>query len=96
MDRDRVINLLSKQRSRIDQLGVKTLSVFGSTARGESQPDSDVDILVEFEGKATFDRYMELKFLLEDLLGTRIDLVTRNALRPEMRSQVEKEALRVA
>ncbi len=96
MERDQVISLLSKQRSRIDQLGVKSLSIFGSTARGESQPESDVDVLVEFEGKATFDRYMELEFLLEDLLGTRVDLVTRKALRPEMRSKVEEEALRVA
>ena len=45
MERDQVISLLSKQRSRIDQLGVKSLSIFGSTARGESQPESDVDIL---------------------------------------------------
>jgi len=96
MERERVISLLGKQRSRIDQLGVKSLSLFGSTARGESRPESDVDVLVEFEGKATFDRYMELKFLLEDLLGTCVDLVTHKALRPEMRSQVENEALRVA
>jgi predicted nucleotidyltransferase len=96
VERDQVISLLSEQRSRIGQLGVKSLSVFGSVARGESRPESDVDVLVEFEGKATFDRYMELKFLLEDVLGTRIDLVTHKALRPEMRSRVEKEALRVA
>jgi hypothetical protein len=42
------------------RFGVQSLALFGSVARGEDQPESDVDILVEFEGRATFDRYMEL------------------------------------
>jgi predicted nucleotidyltransferase len=55
-----------------------------------------VDILVEFESKAIFDRYMDPKFLLEDLLGSRVDLVTWKALRPSMRSSIEEQAVRVA
>ena len=74
---------------------MKSLAVFGSVARGEAGPDSDVDILVEFEGRATFDRYMGLKFFLEDLLGRRVDLVTRKALKPRMRPYVEREAIYV-
>ena len=96
MQRDQVIHLLSAQRPRLEQLGVRTMSVFGSIARGDNRPGSDVDILVEFSGKATFDRYMELKFFLEDLLGVSVDLVTEKALRPEMRPMVEREAIRVA
>ena len=74
---------------------MKSLAVFGSVARGEAGPESDVDILVEFEGRATFDRYMGLKFFLEDLLGRRADLVTRKALKPRLRPYVEREAIYV-
>jgi len=96
MKRDQVIRLISEQQQALDRLGVEMLSLFGSVARQEAQPDSDIDVLVVFEGKATFDRYMDLKFFLEDLLGTRVDLVTRNALRPSMRPSIEQEAIRVA
>ena len=49
-----------------------------------------------FEGKASFDRFMDLKFYLEDLLRVRVDLVTRDAVRPEMRPQIEREAIHVS
>ena len=52
--------------------------------------------MVEFEGTATFDSYMGLKLYLEDLLGSRVDLVMRKALRPRMVPSVEREAVRVA
>jgi hypothetical protein len=80
----------------LQRLGVKSLAVFGSLARGEAQPDSDVDLLVEFAGTATFDGFMGLKFFLEDLLQRRVDLVTRAALSPRLRSTIEREAIRVA
>ena len=95
MRRDDTIKLLTGHRQKIAQFGAKSLSIFGSVARDESQPGSDVDILVEFEGRATFDRYMELKFFLEDLLGCRVDLVTSKAIKPRMRPYVEKEAIYV-
>jgi hypothetical protein len=76
--------------------GVLELSVFGSVIRGEATPLSDVDILVSFDGPATFDRFMGLKLFLEDQLGARVDLVTSKALRPELRCIVEREAVRVA
>ena len=53
-------------------------------------------MLVEFEGAATFDRYVGLRFFLEDLLGAPVDLVTRKALKPRLRPYVEREALYVA
>jgi hypothetical protein len=95
MKRDNVIRLLTGQRKELDRFGVKSLAVFGSVVRGEARPESDVDILVEFEGRATFDRYMELKFFLESLLGCKVDLVTRKALKPRLRPVVEKEAVYV-
>jgi predicted nucleotidyltransferase len=72
------------------------LAIFGSVARDEARPDSDVDILVEFEGSVTFDRYMDVKFYLEDLLETRVDLVSQRSLKPLIRSTVEQEAIYVA
>lgn len=75
---------------------VTSLTVFGSVARGESRPDSDVDILVAFEEPPGFDGYMALKWRLEELLGARVDLVMEDALRPEARSVVEADAIRVA
>lgn len=96
MEREQVIKLISEHRQSLDRFGVEMLSLFGSVAREEARPGSDIDVLVDFTGKATFDRYMDLKFFLEDLLGSRVDLVTRNALRPSMRPAVEREAIRVA
>ena len=95
-DREELLQRLHEHKDEIRRrFGVKSLAVFGSVARGEAGPESDVDILVEFEGRATFDRYMGLKFFLEDLLGTRVDLVTRRALKPRMRPYVEREAVYV-
>jgi len=51
---------------------------------------------VRFDGRADFDRYMDLKLFLEDLLGQRVDLVTEQALREEVRAHVEQDLLRVA
>lgn len=95
MNRDQVISLLARKRVELERLGVKTLAVFGSTARNDASDASDVDILVEFKGPATFDGYMDLKEFLEDLLGRPVDLVTRRALKPAMKSDIEAEAVYV-
>ena len=91
-----VRNLLSANRAELERLGVETLALFGSAARGEERPDSDLDFVVRFTGTATFARYMDLRFLLEELLGHPVDLVTWKGVRPEIRESVEREAVRVA
>ena len=96
MQRDEVFRLLSACQPELKRFEVKSLALFGSVVRNEAGPASDVDVLVEFEGPATFDRYMGLKLYLEDLLGTQVDLVTRRALKPRVRPYVEREAIRVA
>jgi predicted nucleotidyltransferase len=78
------------------RFGVRQLALFGSHARDEARAGSDIDMLVEFDGPATFDNYMGLKFFLEDTLGCQVDLVTRKALRPELRPSIEKDAIRVS
>jgi predicted nucleotidyltransferase len=84
------------ERRLREDFGVAALYVFGSVARGEAVAGSDVDLLVEFQGPPTFARFMDLKFLLEDTLHARVDLVTRNALRAPLRPHIESEARRVA
>ena len=97
MKNTEIIQLLCEHRDKLRQrFGVKSLAVFGSMARGEMGPDSDVDLLVEFESSPGFNGYMALKFYLEDLLGRKVDLVMRNALKPWARDIVLKEKIDVA
>lgn len=69
--------------------------VASSIVENEAREDSDVDILVAFDGPATSERYFGVQFYLEDLLGSPVDLVTEKALRPELRPHIEREAVRV-
>jgi len=96
MDLRDLQDVLAPHRRDLEQYGVRRLAVFGSTARGEARPDSDVDVLVEFDGPATFDRYAGLKLFLEDLLRRKVDLVTEKSLKPALRPNVEADAVRVA
>lgn len=90
--------ILSQLWERIDTLrsfGVQSLALFGSVARDEATDTSDLDFLVEFEGVATFDRYMDLKFFLEDLFGKPVDLVTKRSLKTQIADTVLSEAINV-
>ena len=79
----------------VARFGVTNLALFGSTVRDAARVDSDIDILVSFDGPATSERYFGVQFFLEDLLGRPVDLVTDRALRPELRPFIEKEAVHV-
>jgi predicted nucleotidyltransferase len=97
MTRAQILRLLTEQHQAIAaRYGVTRLALFGSAARDELGASSDVDVLVEFAGPATFAGYMDLKFYLEDLLGRPVDLVTDKAVRDEIRPYIEKEMIRVA
>jgi predicted nucleotidyltransferase len=95
MERETTLRILKRHRRELENMGVKSLAVFGSIARNEATPESDVDILVEYEGPATFDGFMETKFYLEKILGRSVDLVTKQALRPSLRPFIEREAVYV-
>ncbi|CAI4032302.1 DNA polymerase subunit beta [Nitrospira tepida] len=97
MSKERILSLLASRREDIlVKFGVRKLGIFGSAARDDMRSGSDVDILVEFQAPATFDQYMDLKAYLETLLGTTVDLVTEDALKPRMGPLVEKDLVRVA
>ncbi|MEK8088629.1 nucleotidyltransferase family protein [Thermithiobacillus plumbiphilus] len=96
MDRSRALELLRQSKPLlVDRYGVTKLALFGSTARNCARIDSDVDILIAFDGPATSERYFGVQFYLEDLFGCPVDLVTEKALRPELRPFIEQEAVRV-
>ena len=97
MNRTTILELLNQHRDEVQRrFGTKRLALFGSAARDELRDDSDVDILVEFSGPATFDGYMDLKFFLEELLGRSVDLVTKDAVKPRMRPIIERDLIDVA
>ena len=75
---------------------VKSLGIFGSLARGEATANSDLDLLVEFKGDVTFDNYMDLKFLLEDLFKRKIDLVIKEDIKPQIRDKILEETVYVS
>jgi predicted nucleotidyltransferase len=76
-------------------VGVRRISLFGSTARDEAREDGDLDLLVEFAIGPTVDSFMRLEFFLEGQLGRKVDLVTADALKPRMRPVVEREMVDV-
>ena len=79
----------------VQRYGVTRLALFGSAARDALHKASDIDILIAFDGPATSARYFGVQFFLEDLFNRPVDLVTEKALRPELRSFIEREALYV-
>ncbi len=96
MDRAQTLTLLRQHKSELARrFGVIDLALFGSTARDSASPDSDIDVLVRFDGPATSSRYFGVQFFLEDLFGRSVDLVTDKALRPELRPHIERDAVHV-
>jgi predicted nucleotidyltransferase len=97
MRRADVLALVGARRDELVQrFGVRSLSLFGSVARDEAGPDSDVDVLVEFDGPTTFDRHMGLLIFLEDLLGCRVDVLTATGIKPRLRPLIDPDLVRVA
>ena len=96
MKRDELLALLAEHKPVLaERYGVKKLALFGSFARDTAREDSDVDVLVLFDGPATSKRYFGVQFYLEDLLHRPVDLVTEQALRDRLRPYVERDAIHV-
>jgi uncharacterized protein len=95
--RQDVLDRLRRHRDQIQALGVERLGLFGSFVRGEQSARSDVDLLVRFHPEAkSFDRFMALAFLLEDLLQRRVELVTTEGLSPHLGPRILDEVQDVA
>jgi hypothetical protein len=97
MGREETIRTLRKRQEELRaRFGVRSLRLFGSTARDEAGPQSDVDILVDFDTPPSLIGFLGLRSFLEDVLGARVDLVTEGGLKERARSSVEQDAVRVA
>ena len=95
--REDVIVRLQREQEFFRSLGVRRLGLFGSFRRGEARPDSDVDLLVEFEpGRKSFDSFMSLGFFLESILGRRVELLTPESLSPYIGPRILREVEYVA
>jgi len=93
--RSEVLRTLETHTARLRGLGVRRLGLFGSAARDEAGPSSDLDFVVELDER-TFDRYMDLKLFLEELFDCRVDLVLSGAIKPRLRSAILGEAVYAA
>ena len=87
-----VLSELDRHADELRRLGAKSLALFGSIARGEGSSSSDIDLLVELQPK-TFDSYMDVKLFLERVLGSQVDLVLADALKPRPRSAILADAV---
>ena len=97
MNRDEVLNILSNSKEELEQkFGVKSIAVFGSTARNEARSDSDVDVLVEFKEPVGYFTLANVQFYLEDALGIDVDLATPGSLRSPVKERVYKDLIYAA
>lgn len=96
MRRAEALQLIETNRAELTALGVKSLALFGSVARDEARPDSDVDLLVEFAEPVGFFHLFRVRRRLEEILAAKVDLTTPGGLRPELRRGILAEAIRAA
>jgi len=92
MTRNEALEILTAHREELSAFGLRRLALFGSVARDEAGPDSDVDVLVEFSSEPTFKQYAKLYDRLEALFPCSVDMVTETSLRLPIRDAVEKDA----
>ena len=94
MKRAEVLRLLAEHRDELAAMGVESIDVFGSVARDEAGPESDVDLLVEFSRPVGLFHFFDVQERLQDILGAKVDLGMPSALKPRMRARVLAEAVR--
>jgi len=96
MRKDEALKLLTEHKAElVRRFGITDLALFGSTARDEARDDSDIDVMVEFEGRSTAKRYFGVQFYLEDLLHHEIDLVQKEVIRSELKPYIERDLIHV-
>ena len=87
--------ILTSHKKALSSLGVRALALFGSVARDQGTPQSDIDVLVDFDSKRGFFVFVDLKTYLGEILGCEVDVVTKSALHPALKARILKEARNV-
>jgi predicted nucleotidyltransferase len=97
MNRSEAVSRLKGCAEIIKARGATSLYLFGSAARDEATPDSDLDLFIDYDPQQKFSLIdlVGIKHVLEDSLGVPVDLTTRDSLHPMLRDAIEKSALRV-
>jgi predicted nucleotidyltransferase len=96
MERDEAISRLKRHEAELQRLGVRHLYLFGSTARGEARPDSDVDLFFDYDrGGFGLFRLMDVKDRTASILGCKADIMTRDSLHKVLREGIEAAAVQV-
>lgn len=89
---NQIFDILKAHKDDLKALGAQKIALFGSVVRQQETSESDVDVLVDFDPKKGLFVFVELKLYLEDLLGKKVDLVTKNGLHPALKDKILKEA----
>ena len=94
LSRESALHTLEKNGRQLRRLGVEKIALYGSVARDEATPQSDVDVLVDLaDAFLTLEGYMDLCFYLEELFGRKVDVTTFRSIRPHMRDRVLADAV---
>ena len=94
--KEEILKILNAELFYLNQTyGVKNIVLFGSYSRGKERPDSDLDLLIEFERPIGFFKFIELEDYLTEKLGIKVELVTKDALKPLLRPQIMKDIIYV-
>lgn len=92
-----LVNRIRQRRSELQALGIASIALFGSFARGTQKRRSDVDLLVNFTaGEKSFDHFMEASFLLERIMSRKVRLITGDSLTPAFKARIEKDLIDVS
>ena len=97
MKRNEVIEKLKQQADAIRALGATSLYLFGSVARDEAGPSSDLDLFIDYDPKQKFSLVdlASIKLFLEDELSADVDVTTRNSLHPRLKDKIEHSAIQI-
>lgn len=95
MEREQVIAILKQHEAELRARGVEHVALFGSTARGDARPDSDVDLLVDLRSGAPIGvfEYVGITQLIADLFPVRVDVANHTRLKAHVRPAAEREAV---
>ena len=93
---DEIKKLLAEHKETLEnKYKVKSMGVFGSFVRGKQKKKSDIDILVEFSETPDLFEFLDLEEYLKEILGRKVDLVTKNALKPLIKDRILSEVVYV-